>query len=61
MAPLSKDVARVILPFDTFGSHLDGSNKTTNTTLEKKNFKAAGEILADIWSESVIDGHPVVA
>ena len=28
MAPLSKDTAGIILPFDTFGNHLDASNKT---------------------------------
>ena len=26
-----------------------------------QNFQAAGEILASVWSETVIDGHPVVA
>ena len=29
--------------------------------LEKKNFKAAGEILAESWSESIINGHPIKA
>ena len=29
--------------------------------LEVRNFKAEGNVLADIWSESVIDEHPVVA
>ena len=29
--------------------------------LEKANFKKAGEILAEVWSELVIDNHPVVA
>ena len=61
MAPLSKDTAGIILPFDTFGSHLDGSNKTVNVELEIKNFEAAGNILAEVWSESVIDSYPVVA
>ena len=61
MAPLSKDTAGVILPFDTYGNHLNNSNKTVDEDLEKENFKAAGEILAKIWSESVIDDHPVVA
>ena len=61
MAPLSKDTAGLILPFDTFGKHLDGSNKTIDETLEKKNFAAAGNILAEVWSETVIDSHPVVA
>ena len=46
MAPLSKDTAGVILPFDTYGNHLNNSNKTVDEDLEKENFKAAGEILA---------------
>lgn len=61
MAPLSRDTAGIILPFDKFGSHLDSSNRTIDTELELKNFAAAGEILASVWSESVIDGYPVVA
>ena len=59
MAPFSKDTAGIILPFDTFGTHLSKSNKTVDMGLEKKNFKAAGEILASVWSESVIDSNPV--
>lgn len=61
MAPLSKETAGIILPFDEFGSHLDASNKTVDEELELKNFKAAGEILASVWSKTVIDKHPVVA
>ena len=61
MAPLSKDTAGIVLPFDKFGSHLDKSNKTVDTELELKNFEAAGKILASIWSNTVIDKHPVVA
>ena len=58
---LSKHTAGIILPFDTFGNHLDASNKTIDSELEIKNFEATGKILADIWSESIIDNHPVVA
>ena len=61
MAPLSKDTSGIILPFDTFGSHLNSSNKTIDPVLEEKNFKTAGEILADVWSETIIDNYPVVA
>ena len=61
MAPLSKDTAGIILPFDTFGSHLNSSNKTIDLELEKKNFEAAGDILASVWSETIIDDYPVVA
>ena len=61
MAPLSKDAAGIILPFDTFGTHLNSSNKTIDDELEIKNFEAAGKILASVWSESIIDNFPVVA
>ena len=61
IAPLSKDASGVILPFDTYGSHLNISNVTIDENLKRRNFKAAGEVLASIWLESVIDGHPVIA
>ena len=61
MAPLSKEVAGIVLPFDTFGTHLNTSNKTIDEELEKKNFEAAGKILASVWSETMIDNFPVVA
>ena len=62
MTPLSKDFRCVILPFVTYGTHLDASSKTVDMELEmrkKKEIKTAGEILAEIWSESTIDDHPV--
>ena len=49
------DTAEIVLPFDIFGNHLD-SNKTIDDELE-----VAGEVLSTVWSESVIDGHRVVA
>ena len=61
MAPLSHDVAGVVLPHDTFGSHLDRQRRTVDEELEKANFFAASEELASIWSKTVIDGHPVDA
>ena len=61
MAPLSKDTAGITLPFDSFVSHLGVANKTLDINLEFRNFDAAGKILAEIWSESIIDNHPVVA
>ena len=54
MAPLSKDTSGIILPFDTFGSHLNSSNKTIDPILEEKNFKAAGKNLAEVWSEQLL-------
>lgn len=61
MAPLSHDLAGVVLPHDTYGSHLDKQGKTVNEELEKKNFHSAAEALALVWSDTVIDGHAVDA
>ena len=61
MAPLSHDLAGLILPHDHFGTHLDSQGRTTDRELELSNFEHAGKILADIWSKTVIDGNPVVA
>ena len=60
-APLSKELAGVILPHDTFGSHLDASERTTNDELELRNFANTGAVLAEIWSNLTFDGYPVVA
>ena len=60
MAPLSHDLAGIILLHDSFGNHLDSSGKTINEDLEKRNFFHVAEILSDIWSKTVIDGKPVV-
>ena len=43
MAPLSKALAGVLLPHDTFGIHLDFHRKT-DVELEKQNFKATGKL-----------------
>ncbi|CAF1478065.1 unnamed protein product [Rotaria sp. Silwood1] len=61
MAPLSHDLAGLILPHDHFGSHLNESGTTMNVELEKLNFRKAGQILAERWNQSVIDGFPCVA
>lgn len=53
MAPLSKDVSGIILPYDAYGNHLDKSGRTVDDELEKRNFAAAGEALAEVWSSSV--------
>lgn len=61
MAPLSQELAGVILPHDTFGTHLDSKGSTVDLNLEKDNFKRAGEVLAEIWSAVTIDGHEVMS
>ncbi|CAG8550095.1 7005_t:CDS:2 [Dentiscutata heterogama] len=60
MAPLSHDLAGIILPHDTFGSHLDAQLKTSDEELEKRNFKAAGGVLTSVWEDTIIDGYPVL-
>ena len=60
MAPLSHDLAGLVLPYDKFGTHLDGSRRTMDEDLERRNFQGAGEILAEVWSNTVscfILGH----
>lgn len=61
MAPLSRDLAALILPHDHFGSHLDKSLKCIDTNLEKANFERAGQVLASVWGKSIIDKEPVIA
>ncbi len=61
MAPLSHNVAGLILPHKHFGNHLDVHGRTTNAELKKLNFSKAGEILTEVWSQIIIDGYPVVA
>ncbi|KAF6035822.1 hypothetical protein EB796_005872 [Bugula neritina] len=61
MAPLSHDLAGLILPHDHYGSHLNAAGKTIDPDLEIKNFAMAGQTLAEIWSKTVIDSNPVIA
>ena len=60
MYHLSKSLTGVVLPHDTYGTHLL-NGKTIDDELEKENFKAAGETLSEIWNELEIDGHKVDA
>lgn len=43
------------------GTHLNEKGETIDTELEKENFNIAGNELASVWSQSVIDNYPVVA
>jgi hypothetical protein len=62
MAPLSKELAGVILQHDHFGTHLDDQGRTIDYDLEEKNFRFAGETLAKIWADGILlDEHPVIA
>ena len=55
------ELTGVVLKYANFGSHLDSSNRTSDLELEKRNFESAGIVLANIWSQLVIDDFPVVA
>ena len=61
MAPLSHKLVGLVLKHEHYGKHLDSSGKTVNLELEKKNFEKAADTLANIWEESLIDGHKVEA
>ena len=61
VAPLSKVLSGVILNHDHFGSHLDKNGKTTDQELESKNFEFAGKMLCELFSNTKIDSHAVIA
>jgi hypothetical protein len=61
MAQLSRFLSGIILPYDTFGWHLNTQGVTIDIDLEKENFNQAGLVLSEIWSEAVIDSYPVLA
>ena len=58
MSPLSHDIAGVVLPHENFGSRLDAQGNTIDVELEN-NFFHASQVLADIWSHTVMDGYKV--
>lgn len=60
MAPLSAQLSGVILNNEKCGIHLDSQGKTIDPELEKRNFACAGQALADIWNDMVIDEFPVI-
>ena len=61
MAPVSRFLSGIILPYETFGSQLNSKGETVDNDLEKFNFQQAGEVLVDVWNDAIIDTHPVVA
>lgn len=61
MASLSRELFVVILQRDLYGTHLNDSGKTVDVKLEKQNFKFAGNVLAEIWNNKIIDNFPVFA
>ena len=61
MAPLSRELAGLILPHEHYGSHLDTDGRTVDDELEKANFAFAGRTLSEVWGGMTIDSHPVVS
>jgi hypothetical protein len=61
LAPMSQDLAGLILPYDHFGRHLNANGVTEHAELEKENFKLTGDVLAEVWSMNVLDEYPVIA
>ena len=51
----------MLLPHDTYGTHLDNAGNTTDTELEMQNFEAAGQTLCNIWNQLVVDGFETKA
>ena len=51
----------LILPQEHHESHLNKSLKCIDSELEVRNFAKAGQVLAEVWSNTVIDSEPVVA
>ena len=61
MVPLSKQLAGIVIPDDTYGTQLSSNDKTIDPIKEFQNFKKAGEVLSNIWSETTIDNIMVTA
>ena len=61
MAPLSRQLCGVILPYQHYGNHLDASRKTIDEDLQIKNFGRAATVLKSLWNGMTIDEQKVVA
>lgn len=59
MAPLSRQMTGLVLPYDKWGNHLNSKGETIDDELERKNFRHAGETLAEVWSKLVLDKFEV--
>ena len=60
MYHLSKEMTGLVLPHDSFGSHLK-NGETIDENLEIRNFEAAGQILCEVWNKLVIDNYETKA
>ena len=51
----SNQFADIVLPHNTYGTHVDGNGKTIDPIKELENFQEAGQVLSNIWSETTVD------
>ncbi|XP_072036005.1 uncharacterized protein [Amphiura filiformis] len=58
---LTECLSKLAIPRNHFTSHLDEHGHCIDDTLEKENFKAAGETLSEVWSEASFESHPIIA
>jgi len=61
MAPLSHELAGLILHREHYGSHLNSYSKTVDKDLEEKNFEYVGKTLASIWKSLKVYDYDVDA
>ena len=58
IAPLSKALVDIVISHSFCGSNVNPKGETFDAELEKENFKAAGNILCQMWVKLVLDGKP---
>ena len=56
MAPLSKELAGLILPYGSFGSRLDSQGRMVDPDLERQNFGHAGKVGGYVVVARYVDG-----
>ena len=59
--PFSKELAGIVLPHDSFGTHLDENGRIIDDVKELQNSRKAREMLSKIWSKITIDDYEVSA
>ena len=59
MTPSSKELSGIVLLHHSFGTHLNENGKTIDNVEVLDNFKKAGKLLFEIWSEMTTDGHQI--
>lgn len=55
MAPQSKELFGLVLPYQVRGEHLDNHGKTVDKSREVENFEFAGKILAEVRLSVALD------